>query len=353
MRKIIHIDMDAFFASVEQRDNPALAGRPIAVGRSSERGVVAAASYEARRYGVRSAMPSVTAKRKCPDLIFVPHRMDVYKAVSRQIHKVFKRYTNLIEPLSLDEAYLDVTENKPGLASATEVAATIKLDILQETGLTASAGVSINKFLAKIASDMDKPDGLFVIRPADAQAFIDALPIEKFFGIGRVTAGRMRALGIRDGASLKAMDPNELVRHFGKAGHYFFEVANGRDSRPVITRRTRKSVGAERTFAADLTRFDDMLESLQAIAQEVGRRLMQQDQQGRTVTLKIKFSDFRQITRSQTRYDPISAADEIIDTVRPLLTTAFRDGMRVRLLGISLSNLESGRLEQPQMSLQI
>lgn len=353
MRKIIHIDMDAFFASVEQRDNPALAGKPVAVGRSSERGVVAAASYEAREYGVRSAMPSVTAKRKCPQLIFVPHRMDVYKSVSRQIQAIFHRYTDLVEPLSLDEAYLDVTRNKPGLPSATDVAKAIKRDVRRETGLTASAGVSINKFLAKIASDMDKPDGLFVIPPERAQAFIDELPIEKFFGIGKVTARKMRSLGIHNGASLKTRALDELIRHFGKAGRYFHSVAHGEDERPVVSQRERKSIGAERTFTEDLTTLEAMLESLSPIAEEVARRMLQQSRRGRTLTLKIKFADFRQITRSLSLDESVAQQPEIHATACRLLDQVFQPGMRVRLLGITLSKLEMPEAQAQQIALAL
>jgi DNA polymerase-4 len=353
VRKIIHIDMDAFFASVEQRDNPELLGKPIAVGRSAERGVVAAASYEARRFGVRSAMPSVTAKRKCPDLIFVPHRMEVYKKVSGQIRRIFLSVTDLVEPLSLDEAYLDVTNNKLNLPSATEIARIIKQRIREETGLTASAGVSINKFLAKIASDMNKPDGLYVIRPEQAQAFIDELPIERFFGIGKVTASKMRALGITNGASLKTWSLNDLVSRFGKAGHYFYEVAHGMDNRPVVSHRERKSIGAERTFASDLTTLAEMQQRLSEIASEVERRMQQQSRMARTVTLKVKFADFRQITRSHTLSEATANGQEIHGIASNLMSASFQDGMRVRLLGITMSGLVTPNLDVPQLSLQI
>lgn len=353
MRKIIHIDMDAFFASVEQRDNPDLAGKPVAVGRSRKRGVVAAASYEARAFGVHSAMPSVTAQRKCPELIFVPPRFDVYKSVSADIRAVFARYTDLIEPLSLDEAYLDVTSNKQGLPTATEVALAIKRDIKQSTGLTASAGVSINKFLAKVASDVDKPDGLFVVQPQRAQQFIDQLAIEKFFGIGKVTARKMRELGIQTGANLKAWAREDLVNHFGKAGHYFYDVAHGEDNRPVVVHRERKSIGAERTFSDDLHTLTALYEALRAVAEEVARRVAQQRLGGRTVTLKIKFADFRQITRSHSFDTAIDDFESLYHTAKELLEQNFTAGMRIRLLGITLSSLHKGEQEPPQLTLEI
>lgn len=342
VRKIIHIDMDAFFASVEQRDNPALRGQPIAVGGSSRRGVVAAASYEAREFGVYSAMSSVIARQKCPQLIFVPPRFDVYKSVSQDIHQVFKQYTDLIEPLSLDEAYLDVTQNKKGLSSATEIARQIKKGIKQETELTASAGVSVNKFLAKIASDYDKPDGLFVIKPAQVQAFIERLKIEKFFGVGKVTANKMHDLGIYQGADLTKWTREELIHQFGKVGHYYFDVARGADHRPVQPHRARKSLGAESTFEQNLIRLDDLTESLKDIAQEVALRLHRADSRGRTITIKIKFADFRQITRSFSASEAMFNYETIYAVASQLLTKAFKPGMEVRLLGITLSNLDKG-----------
>ena len=254
-RKIIHIDMDAFFASVEQRDNPELRGKPVAVGGSRERGVVAAASYEARAFGVRSALPSVTAKRRCADLIFVTPRFDVYKAVSLQIREIFAEYTPIIEPLSLDEAYLDVTENLKGIASATEIAEDIRAKIRRETNLTASAGVSYNKFLAKLASDHRKPDGLFVITPKMGPAFVEKLPVEKFHGVGPATTAKMNRLGIATGLDLRAQTLLFLQRHFGKSGAYFYWIARGVDERPVRADRVRKSIGAENTFAQDLHAF--------------------------------------------------------------------------------------------------
>src|SRR3954468_17735250 len=299
-RKVIHIDMDAFFASIEQRDNPDLRGKPVAVGGARQRGVVAAASYEARRFGVRSAMPSVTARRKCPDLVFVPPRFDVYKAVSLQIRAIFADYTPLIEPLSLDEAYLDVTENLKGIASATRIAEAIRARIRAETGLTASAGVSYNKFLAKLASDQDKPDGLFVITPAQGPAFVEALPVGRFHGVGPATEARMHRLGIRTGADLKAQPLAVLEQHFGKAGPYFHAIARGIDHRPVQPNRERKSIGAEATFFRDLIELYEMRAELQPILDKVWRWCESSGVRGRTVTLKVKYADFRLITRARS-----------------------------------------------------
>ena len=287
-RKIIHIDMDAFYASVEQRDHPEYRGRPIAVGHDGPRGVVATASYEARPYGVRSAISSALAKRLCPNLIFVPARFDVYKEVSRQIRAVFRDYTELVEPLSLDEAFLDVTH----LRSATLAAREIKARILAETGLTASAGISVNKMLAKIASDYRKPDGLCTIHPDRAAAFIARLPIEAFWGIGRVTARKMHEMGIHDGAALRECPPDFLTERFGKAGRLYYEFAHGIDLRPVEASRVRKSVGCETTFPYDLTSFDAMTDELYKLAAKLNGRLDRAGFRGNTLTLKIKFADF-------------------------------------------------------------
>ncbi len=338
MRKIIHVDMDAFYASVEQRDDPALRGRPVAVGGGGPRGVVMAASYEARRYGVRSALPSVTARRLCPELIFVGPRFDAYQAVSREIHAIFESYTDLVEPLSLDEAYLDVTEPKRGPASATAIARAIKREIRAATGLTASAGVSFNKFLAKVASDMDKPDGLTVIRPEDAEAFIAGLPIERFFGVGPVTARKMKEAAIHNGADLRARSEAELVSRFGKVGRHYFKIARGEDEREVSPDRPYKSIGAEETFAADLSSPEAMLEALRPIAEQVAERMAAADLFGRTVTLKIKYHDFTVHTRQHTLADPVHSAEELMQLARWLLYTPEPPHRPVRLLGLTASN---------------
>ena len=341
-RKIIHIDMDAFYASVEQRDDPELRGKPVAVGGSRERGVVAAASYEARRFGVRSAMPSVTAKRRCPELIFVRPRFDVYRAVSHQIRAIFAEYTPLIEPLSLDEAYLDVTENRKAMASATEVAEEIRARIRAETGLTASAGVSYNKFLAKMASDERKPDGLFVITPRMGPAFVEGLPIGKFHGIGPVTCARMERLGIHNGADLKAQTLSFLREQFGKAGPYYYALARGIDERPVSADRIRKSVGAETTFGADLFTLDEARAALGPLIAKVWAYCEGSTVRGRTVTLKAKYADFRQVTRSRTCEEPLGAQAEIEAIVSALLEPLFPVGKGIRLLGVTLSSLGTG-----------
>ncbi len=341
-KKIIHVDMDAFFASVEQRDFPHLKGRPVAVGGSSTRGVVAAASYEARKYGVHSAMPSALAAKKCPGLIFVPSRFDAYQAASRQIRGIFQRYTDLIEPLSLDEAYLDVTEPKTGPGSATSIARKIKADILAEVQLTASAGVSFNKFLAKIGSDLNKPDGLTVIKPAEALGLIARLPIEKFYGIGPVTAEKMKRSGIHYGADLSRYSLAELQSLYGKAGQYYFRMVRCLDDRPVRTSRIRKSVGAEQTFENNITTLDAYLERLERIAEKVSKRLQDNNLIGYTVTLKIKSSDFEISTRQTTSETPVSQKEEVFELVSLLLQHASSLPTKpVRLLGISISSLRS------------
>lgn len=338
MRKILHIDMDAFYASVEQRDAPELKGWPVAVGGSSRRGVVAAASYEARAYGVRSAMPSVVAARRCPQLVFVKARFDVYKDVSRQIRDIFRSYTDLVEPLSLDEAYLDVTEPLKGPPSATLLARCIKRDILETTQLTASAGVSFNKFLAKTASGMNKPDGLTVIRPEEAEAFLAALPIERFHGVGAVTARRMKEIGIYTGADLLRRTEEELAKQFGKSGRYYRRIARGEDPRLVEPYRERKSVGAERTFDEDLDDVRAMRERLRPIAEGVAERLGRAEAAGRTITLKVKYFDFEISTRSRTFAHFISSGNELFEVGCALLE-APAPSRPVRLLGISVSNL--------------
>ena len=339
VKKIIHIDMDAFYASVEQRDNPALKGKPVAVGGSSRRGVVAAASYEARRFGVYSAMPSVTAARKCPDLIFVKPRFDQYKKVSLEIRKIFNEYTDLVEPLSLDEAYLDVTSNKKNIPSATMIAREIKQKIRQQTGLTASAGISVNKFLAKTASDLDKPDGLSVILPNEAEAFVEKLPVHKFHGIGKVTAKKMNGLGIYTGRDLKKWSEADLVKRFGKMGAYYHKIAFGQDDREVNPNRVRKSISSEDTFEEDLTRPEEMMEAITHIARNVHSWMQKNQVYGKTLTIKIKFSDFKIITRSKTSPNPITDFDTMIRMAGELLSTVDTSNVSVRLLGVGLSNL--------------
>jgi len=353
-RKIIHIDMDAFYASVEQRDNPELRGKPVAVGGSRERGVVAAASYEARKFGVRSAMPSVTARRKCPDLIFVKPRFEVYKEVSLQIRAIFAEHTSIVEPLSLDEAYLDMTENLQDIASATEIAEQIRAKIRAETQLTASAGVSYNKFLAKLASDHCKPDGLFVITPAMGPNFVEALPVERFHGIGPATAARMKELGIFTAIDLRAKDETFLLKHFGKVGRHFYWICRGIDHRPVLPNRIRKSIGAENTFPRDLTSLDDMRAELGPLVDKVWHHCDSTGVRGRTVTLKVKFSDFQIITRSRSHVTLISDRSTLASISAELLAAQFPLRKGVRLIGVSLSSLcaESSEVD-PQVALAL
>lgn len=345
-RKIIHIDMDAFYASVEQRDNPDLRGKPVAVGGSRERGVVAAASYEARKFGVRSAMASVTARRKCSELIFVRPRFDVYRDVSRQIRGIFAEFTPVIEPLSLDEAYLDVSENLKGIASATAIAEEIRARIRAETSLTASAGVSYNKFLAKLASDHRKPDGLYVITPRMGAAFVEDLPVNKFHGVGPATTAKMSRLGIYLGRDLRAQTLAYLQAHFGKSGSYYYSIARGIDDRPVRADRVRKSVGAENTFPHDLTALDAMRQALQPIIDKVWRYCEGSGIRGRTVTLKVKYADFELITRSRTTPEPIDSKLDVERVSIDLLMRLFPIQKGVRLLGVSLSALGTDRLEE-------
>jgi DNA polymerase-4 len=339
VRRIIHVDMDAFYASVEQRDDPSLRGLPVAVGGSRERGVVAAASYEARKFGVHSAMPSVTARRQCPDLVFVPPRFDVYKAVSRQIHCVFARYTSIIQPLSLDEAYLDVTEPILDRGSATANAGEIRAAIQAETGLTASAGVSYNKFLAKLASDHRKPDGLFVITPKMGPSFVEALRVGKFHGVGPVTAARMNALGIHTGLDLRQQSLAFLARHFGKSADYYYGVARGVDDRPVEADRLRKSVGAETTFERDLTHWEEVAPALGSVFAKVWSACMRGGHAGRTATVKVKYADFQQITRRRSFADPIASQSDLERVSLDLLRPCFPPPRSVRLLGVTLSSL--------------
>ncbi|WP_109699213.1 DNA polymerase IV [Chitinophaga deserti] len=356
LRKIIHIDMDAFYASVEQRDNPAYRGMPIAVGGSPEGrgGVVATASYEARKFGVRSAMPSKRAVQLCPSIIFVYPRFDVYRDVSRHVRSIFQRYTDLIEPLSLDEAYLDVTLDKPGIGSAIAIAQEIKQAIRDELQLTASAGVSVNKFVAKIASDMHKPDGLTFIGPSQIESFMEKLPVEKFFGVGKVTADKMQRMGLFNGADLKKLSENDLVQHFGKAGRFYYRIVRGLDDRPVQPHRETKSVGAEDTFPHDLTTLTEMDPELDKLALKVANRLEKHQLKGRTVTLKVKYHDFRQITRNHSTPLPISDADTIATAAKQLLakTDPEMEGDKIRLLGITVSNFgDEHPPETPQLSL--
>ena len=341
VRKIIHIDMDAFYASVEQRDDPTLKGRPVAVGFGARRGVVAAASYEARHFGVRSAMPSVTAMRKCPELVFVPPRFDVYRAVSRQIHTIFNQYTPLVEPLSLDEAYLDVTENLKGIPIAWAIAKEIRARIFEDVGLTASAGVSYNKFLAKVASDQRKPNGQFAITPEEGEAFVVALPVAKFHGVGPVTAAKMRCLGIETGADLRNQSLAFLQEHFGKAGAWYFEIARGRDDRPVLPDRERKSSGSETTFPEDLTDPTQIEAGIRAMADDVWAWCEKTGARGRTVTVKIKWADFKQSTRSQTVEFPVDGKEQLHDVALGLIRPLFPVNKSVRLVGVTLSNFRS------------
>jgi DNA polymerase-4 len=339
IRKIIHIDMDAFYASVEQRDNPDLRGKPVAVGGSSKRGVVAAASYEARAFGVRSAMPSVTAQRQCPDLIFVKPRFEAYKAVSRQIRDIFTRYTDLIQPLSLDEAYLDVTHDKQGIGSAVKIAKAIRAAIRQETGLTASAGVSYNKFIAKLASDQNKPDGMCVILPDQGPEFVASLPVRRFHGVGPRTAEKMAKLGVNTGADLAFKDEAWLAQHFGSWGGYLFWAARGIDHRPVIANAVRKSIGAESTYFDDKRSAAELHDALEEIINVVWDRIERSQAQGRTLVLKARFSDFRTITRSRTVGQALTDRAAIAQLGHALLEQILPVEMGVRLLGLTLSGL--------------
>ena len=340
LRKIIHVDMDAFFASVEQRDNPELRGKPVAVGGSSGRGVVAAASYEARRFGVRSAMPSVTAKRLCPDLIFCKSRFDVYREVSQQIRAIFRHHTDLVEPLSLDEAYLDVTEDKLGIGSATRIAELIRQEIRAKTRLTASAGVSYNKFLAKIASDQNKPDGLCVIRPGEGARFVAELPIRRFHGVGPKGAEKMARLGIETGGDLAARDIAWLRAHFGSFAEYLFRAARGIDLRPVRSSRIRKSVGGERTFSRDLSSGGELRETLEDIIDIVWTSIERAEARGRTVTLKLKYTDFQIFSRAKTVDVAIAEKAQFATLARALLEEVLPLPMPIRLMGLTLSKLE-------------
>ncbi len=337
-RKIIHIDMDAFYASVEQRDNPELRGKPVAVGHAEERGVVAAASYEARRFGVRSAMSSLKAKRLCPQLIFVSGRMEEYQAVSRQIHEIFHEYTDIIEPLSLDEAFLDVTENKPGILLAVDIAKEIKQKIKERLNLVASAGVSYNKFLAKIASDYRKPDGLCTIHPDQSLKFIARLPIERFWGVGPVTAKKMHSLGIHNGEQLRTRSLDLLAREFGKMGAVYYDFSRGIDLRPVEAIRIRKSIGCEHTLEKDINKHSSVIIELYHVAVELVGRLAPKKFRGNTLTLKIKFHDFNQITRSITQPKELTTLEVILPLAKQLLKEVDYEQHPIRLIGLSVSN---------------
>ncbi|MDT8402243.1 MAG: DNA polymerase IV, partial [Bacteroidales bacterium] len=332
-RKILHIDMDAFFASVEQKDRPELKGRPVVVGSDSPRGVIAAASYEARKYGIRSAMPSITAKRLCPGLVFTRHRMNRYKEVSALIFDIFHKYSPLVEALSIDEAFIDVSKAAGDFDSAILLARKIKKEIGEETGLSCSAGISLNKFLAKLASDINKPDGLYVIYPSDIDRFICDLPIERFYGIGRVTAEKMHRFGIHTGADLQKAERNFLERNFGKAGIFFYEIARGIDKREVEPDRMRKSVGAELTFEKDLTTGFEIIAELYKLEKELWARIEKQDKRGRTITVKVKYDDFRQITKSYTLDRQVDSFSVLHATTQSLREQIDFKRQRVRLLG--------------------
>jgi DNA polymerase-4 len=341
LRKIIHIDMDAFYASVEQRDKPDLKNRPVAVGYPAKRGVVAAASYEARRFGVRSAMPSTIAMRRCPELVFVPPRFDAYRAVSREIQAIFSDYTLLVEPLSLDEAYLDVTDNLRGIATAWETAKEIRARIFDETQLTASAGVSCNKLLAKLASDQRKPNGQFAILPDGAEAFVAGLPIAKFHGVGPKTAAKMHALGIETGADLRRQTLAFLQERFGKAGSWYFEIARGQDDRPVQADRERKSSGSETTFPVDLIDPVQIEAGVIAMADDVWAWCEKTNCRGRTVTVKIKWANFQISSRSRSTETAIETRDRLHELALELIRTVFPPQKGIRLVGVTLSNFRS------------
>ncbi len=351
-RKILHIDMDAFYASVEQMDNPELKGKPIAVGGSKERGVVAAASYEARKFGVRSAMPSSQAYRLCKHITFVRPRFERYKEISNQVREIFNRYTDLIEPLSLDEAYLDVTENKKNIFFATQIAIEIRQAIKDEIGLTASAGVSFNKFLAKIASDINKPDGLTIITPQKAEAFIDQLDISKFIGIGKVTAQKMMQKGIFTGAHLKSKDLAFLTKHFGKSGTYYYNMVRLKDNRPVNPNRIRKTVGVENTFFDDVKTLDEAKQYLEKLTESLAKRMYKSKAKGKTLTLKVKYHDFTQITRSKTFSFYISKKFNIHDGWTQILDEHNIMTKPIRLLGLSISNLERNQIQKKYTQLK-
>jgi DNA polymerase IV len=352
MRKIIHVDMDAFFASVEQRDNPALRGHPVAVGGSARRGVVAAASYEARKFGVRSAMPSVTAARQCPNLIFVKPRFDVYREVSQQIRAIFREVADAVEPLSLDEAYMDVSSDKGGFGSATATARHIRARIREVTGLTASAGVSTNKLIAKLASDQNKPDGLTVIPPGREAAFVQTLSVRRLHGVGPVTAGRLEAMGLHAVADLANTPREELAAEFRNSADWLLAMAHGIDDRPVREDRVRKSLGAERTFDDDLTSEDELMTALATIVDTVWDRAHDRVGPARTVTLKLKFADFRQITRARTGEGAVADHATLLRLSRELLAAELPPPLGIRLMGVTLSGFAE-EPEEPETALPL
>ncbi|MFD2557244.1 DNA polymerase IV [Sphingobacterium tabacisoli] len=349
MRKIIHVDMDSFYASVEQRDFPELRGKPIAVGGSPDgRGVVATSSYEARRFGVKSAMSSRQALQLCPDIIFVYPRFDVYKEVSIRIREIFRRYTDLIEPLSLDEAYLDVTEDKKGIGSAIDIAKEIKAAIKGELNLTASAGVSVNKFIAKIASDYNKPDGLTFIGPSKVVKFLESLPIERFFGVGKVTAEKMKGKGIHCGLDLKMFSEAQLIKDFGKSGSFFYNMVRGNDERPVRPNRVAKSISVEDTFERDIFELDQMKEELDLLCLKLSNRIDLKSVAGRTLTLKVKFADFTLLTRSYTGVHFLSSYQQLKEEAGLLLDKVDFEDRKVRLLGVTISNFFEHEFDAPR-----
>lgn len=345
--------MDAFYASVEQRDNPELRGKPVAVGGSRSRGVVAAASYEARKYGVRSAMPSVTAYRRCPDLIFVKPRFDVYKEVSHIIREIFFEYTDLVEPLSLDEAYLDVTNNKIGLPSATLIAQEIRKKIFESTGLTCSAGISINKFLAKTASDINKPDGMKLIKPDESIEFIESLKVKDFFGVGKVTADKMKRMGIHTGKDLKSKTLGFLTKNFGKSGAYYFDISRGIDNRSVNPNRIRKSVSIENTYDNDLIEESDVESALLELSGVLEKRLGNNNILGKTVNIKIKYADFEQVTRSKTAQIWLGKSHEYDPLWKEMLQDKQLLQKPIRLLGLGLANLNTEEKDNQGLQLTL
>lgn len=354
LRRIIHIDMDAFFASVEQRDHPEWRGKPLAVGHDSSRGVVATASYEARKYGVHSAMSIQTAKRQCPDLIIAPGRYEVYREVSATIHRIFHDYTDLVEPISLDEASLDVTQNKKDMDLAVDIAKEIKQRIHEETGLTASAGVSYNKFLAKIASEYRKPDGLFVIHPDRALDFIATLPVEDFWGVGGKTAERMHRLGIYNGAQLRSISLGYLLHTFGKAGRTFYDFARGIDDRPVVSERIRKSVGCEHTFSQDICLKSAVIIELYHVTLELVERLQESQFKGHTLTLKVKYGDFTTISRSITQAKVLRTKDDILPLAKKLMSRVDYDANHpIRLIGLAVVNPHAGEYREKERWIEL